>query len=55
MTNSIMTLLTLGSGPLVAFLVSKAGHRRVTIAGAGRKRERERERERESERMRVGE
>ena len=41
MTNSIMTLLTLGSGPLVAFFVSKAGHRRVTIAGMIKERERD--------------
>eukprot|EP00088_Acartia_fossae_P050985 TRINITY_DN5723_c0_g1_i1.p1 TRINITY_DN5723_c0_g1~~TRINITY_DN5723_c0_g1_i1.p1 ORF type:complete len:537 (+),score=99.89 TRINITY_DN5723_c0_g1_i1:266-1876(+) len=33
MTNSIMTLLTLGSGPLVAFLVDRFGHRIVTIVG----------------------
>jgi len=33
MTNSIMTFLTLGSGPLVAFMVQKIGHRNVTVIG----------------------
>jgi hypothetical protein len=28
-----MTLLTLGSGPLVAFLVQKFGHRWITLLG----------------------
>jgi hypothetical protein len=33
MTSSIMTFLTLGSGPLVAFLVQKFGHRWITLIG----------------------
>ena len=33
LTNSIMTFLTLGSGPLAAFLVKRLGHRIVTLIG----------------------
>ena len=33
LTNSIMTFLTLGSGPLVAVMVKKFGHRIVTLVG----------------------
>jgi len=33
LTNSIMTFLTLGSGPLVAIMVKKFGHRIVTLMG----------------------
>jgi len=33
LTNSIMTFLTLGSGPLAAFMVKKLGHRIVTHIG----------------------
>ena len=33
LTNSIMTFLTLGSGPLAAFMVKRLGHRIVTLIG----------------------
>jgi len=33
LTSSFMTLLTLGSGPLVAALLTSNGHRKVTLAG----------------------
>ena len=32
-TNSIMVFLTLGSGPLAAYMVKKMGHRLTTIIG----------------------
>jgi len=35
LTNSLMTLMTLGSGPFVALLIQKLGHRTVTLIGVG--------------------